>query len=483
MKTLQKINKQTYFALLICLLFFIAYGVLSIIRYNDYGAFGFDLGLRDQTFWQYSNFKVPITTIHFYPFTSILTDHVELIYIPLSSVYWIWSDARTVLLLEPFLVCLSGIAIFLLAKEKKLISPICFALLISYLAFYGVQNAVWFDVHSVSFATSFMAWLVYFLSKNKTRWIVLSFFAAMLSKENIASLTFLIGLVWFIKTKRKIALFIMLTSVVYLFLIFGIYYPHLVTGYRYSNSAGILSNISNLSSFYDTQDKKEVIFYTLSWFGFIPLLNPLFLIPATGDLFNYFVVASQLKSAQGLFMHYRITLAPLMLWATIFTIAKYKFLNNKYVALYLFFCIIIIQYMLHLPLSYLVKSWFWTEPSGVKYINQTLKYLPRNASVVSQNNITPHISQRDRIFTLWPEKKDFLSNSPCKIKTCDWFRWVDDPEYLIVDTSKEWDIRHLLTNRNDYINGLANIEKKGIVKRYKVYGSAILYKVVKNPQN
>src|SRR5438105_1763933 len=85
----------------ICLLFFIAYGVLSLVRYDHYGAFGFDLGLRDQTMWEYSHFKPPITTIHFYPFTSLLTDHIELIYIPISLSYWFWSSPKIILLLEP----------------------------------------------------------------------------------------------------------------------------------------------------------------------------------------------------------------------------------------------------------------------------------------------------------------------------------------------------------------------------------------------
>jgi hypothetical protein len=336
-------------------------------------------------------------------------------------------------------------------------------------------------VHSSSFGASFLAWFIYFLAKKRTRMIIFFFILALVSKENVASLTFLISLVYFIQTRSKLSLYLMAASLAYLFLIFGIYFPHLVDGYRYANGGGLFSNITHVQSFYDTPDKQQVIFQTLAWFGFLPLLNPLFLIPAIGDLFNYFVVASHLKAAQGLFMHYRISLAPLMVWATIYTIVKYKWLNNKYIAIYLFFLAVLFQYTLHLPLSYLAKQWFWHEPVSVKNINEIITYLPKDASVVSQNNITPHISQRDLIFTLWPEKKGFPKNSPCGQPTCDWFRWAGKPEYLIVDSGPDWDIRHLLANREEYIAGLQNMEKSGVIKKYKQKDTATLYKIVKQP--
>lgn len=463
-------------------MFFIAYAVLSIVRFNHYGAFGFDLGLEDQRLWQYSHFKSPASTIHFYPFTNLLTDHVELFYIPLSVFYWIWSNPKFLLLLQSAFVCFSGIAVFLLAKEKKINIFTSYALLISYLTFYGVQNALWFDVHSASFGAAFLAWLLYFLEKKNTKWIIVAFILAISTKENIALLTFFIFLVWFIRTKSKIYLYLMGTSLIYLFLVFGIYFPYFIqNGYRFKNERGLFSNALNYSSLYDTSEKRSVLFYSLAWFGFIPILNPIFLLPALSDLWNYFVVASNLKAAQGLFMHYRITLAPLMVWATIITISRYKWLNKQYVAAYLLFAAIFFQYTLHLPLSYLSKQWFWKEPQGVKNINEVIKYLPKEASVVSQNNIVPHISQREQIFTLWPEKRTFKASSPCANIDCDWFRWSGKPEYLIVDTSVEWDIRHLLISREDYIKGLQNLEKKKVIIKYKQTGNAVLYKILRNP--
>lgn len=144
----------------------------------------------------------------------------------------------------------------------------------------------------------------------------------------------------------------------------------------------------------------------------------------------------------------------------------------------------IVQYALHLPLSYLTKPWFWQRPAGVENIQNIINnYLPKNASVVAQNNIIPHISHRDKIYELYFEKKDFSKNSPCQKPQCNWLKWYDNPQFLFVDTSPEWDIRHLLADRNDFIKGLENLEKAKIISVYKNVNSATLYKVLKNPDD
>ena len=80
-------------------------------------------------------------------------------------------------------------------------------------------------------------------------------------------------------------------------------------------------------------------------------------------------------------------------------------------------------------------------------------------------------------------KKQFIKKSPCGQPICNLFRWTDNLLFLIVDTSSDWDIRHLLANRDDYVNGLVNLEKAKIVQVYKRIGTTTLYKVNINPDN
>jgi len=274
----------------------------------------------------------------------------------------------------------------------------------------------------------------------------------------------------------------MLVSFLYVAFIFLVYFPYIIHfPYPYQNRGGILSNFNPLSLF-DTKEKLQTLFYTGFAYGFIPLLNLFATLPVIADIGTYFVIASDLPGAQGIYAHYRITLAPLLSWSTITVISRFKFLNSKYTAIYLITAVLTIQYILHLPLSYLSKNWFWQEPAAVKTINRVIQnFLPKNASVVAQNNIVPHISHRDKIYSMYPEVKTFLKNSPCGKKDCNWFRWYGSPEFLFVDTSADWDARHLLTDRPTFIDGLHNLEKMGVVKKYKQVGNTVLYKVKENP--
>src|SRR5260221_1513402 len=98
----------------ICLLFFIAYTILGLERYNYFAA-GYDLAVIDQAIWEYAHFMAPISTNHAYAFTPILTDHVELIFLLVAPFYWIWDNVQTLIILQGFLICFSCIPVFLLA--------------------------------------------------------------------------------------------------------------------------------------------------------------------------------------------------------------------------------------------------------------------------------------------------------------------------------------------------------------------------------
>lgn len=481
-----KNKDRNYFflAFFLCVAFFAAYTVLSFVRHSHYQSFGYDLGINDQVVWRYSTFQWPITTIAPFPDKTKLLAHVEFVYALIAPFYWIWSTRRMLLLLEAAVVCLGGLAMYLLARKRGVSHPVSFSILFSYLTFFGVQNAMWFDVHSLSFAAGFLAWFLYFLDRRKVVWTVVFFLLSITAKENIAIITLMISLIYFRKYKDTLTAFLSIASFIYLFSIFFIYFPFVVhTEYLYQNREGLFSN-TNLLSFFDTPEKLRTIFYTLFSFGFIPLLNPFSLLPAFADLGTYFIIGSDLVAAQGLDMHYRVSLAPLLAWATIITINKFKKLDRWYLAVYLVLVACIIQYTLHLPLSYLTKEWFWTEPKAVKNIQYIRShYLPEDASVVAQNNIVSHISQRDKVYSLYPEVKHFEENSPCGDKECRWFRWHGAPEFLFVDTSSEWDARHLLANREDFIEGLTNLEKMGVITRYKYRDTTVLYKVNKNPSD
>lgn len=201
--------------------FFALYLILSSVKHYNFLS-GYDLAIIDQVIWKYSQFKTPLTTIHAIHSQPLLADHVEFIYILLSPTYWLFNSAYTIIFLQTFTICISGLAVYKLAIFKKLKPVVAFALLISYLSFYGIQQAIWSDVHSLVFAAGFLAWFIYFLEKEKVYLSFLFFALALICKEDIALLTLLVSIVQLVIKKNKLSLLFIFLSILYLFLFPGI---------------------------------------------------------------------------------------------------------------------------------------------------------------------------------------------------------------------------------------------------------------------
>ena len=192
-----KLRRTDYLAVLICLLFLGAYLTLALIKHANFWT-GYDLSVDNQIVWEYSRFLAPISTVHAYAFTPVFYDHVEFVYALIAPFYWILPDARMLIILQTIAVILSGIPIYLLAKKYKINNFLSLAFLVSYYMFFGVQNALWSDVHSLTFGVAFLTFFIYFLDTQK-KWPALLFFVlALTSKEDMGLLTFFISLFYFL---------------------------------------------------------------------------------------------------------------------------------------------------------------------------------------------------------------------------------------------------------------------------------------------
>lgn len=261
------LTSPLFLPIILCFFFFIAYAVLGSVRQLHFLS-GYDVAVVDQGIWNYSHFRQAISTNHAYAFTPMLWDHVELIYFGIAPFYWIFDSVYTLIILQAFAICASGIAVFLLAKRYKLKTSIALSLLVSYLMFYGIQNAIWADVHSLVFGVAFAAWFLYFVEKGNAKLSWIFFFLSIFSKEDMALMTLLITSVLFVTKQDKKMLGFIGVSLAYLFAVFYIYFPYFVPGgYRFQSKSGLLSHLQ-LSNFYNTGDKRNVLLDSSIALGF-----------------------------------------------------------------------------------------------------------------------------------------------------------------------------------------------------------------------
>jgi uncharacterized membrane protein len=303
------------------------YSLYSVFRHLRLDSFLFDLGVYDQIIWLFSRGK-PL-------YSSILEshpwgDHFTPTLLLLAPLYWIWDNVIILLLFQAFFAAFGAYPIFLLAKKKT--NDIWLSLIISfsYLAFFGIQNAIAFDFHPIVLATTLLAWLFWLYEEKKycLFWLVLILFLGL--QENFFLLASALGLflIVFYRDFKRGAILFLVCPTIFLFLILYlipsfnqapfIYMPtHLKT----------LTFLGAVKMFFYPYSKIQVMVASFLAFGFLPILTPSVLILLLEEFIQRFV-GTPISTRWILGMHYNAILAPILAFAAILAIQKY-FLKKK----------------------------------------------------------------------------------------------------------------------------------------------------------
>ena len=168
-----------------------AFAVFSLIRYAHLTAAGFDLGIFDQTVWRYSRFELPESSLK--GFENIWGDHFSPILILLAPLYWIWDDARVLLLAQAGLLAAAAVPIFLYGRARLGRLP-AYLFAAAYLLFWGLQSAIDFDFHELAFAPLLIAWLLLAADRRQWRLYFVLLIALLCVKEDQSIVAVFIGL-------------------------------------------------------------------------------------------------------------------------------------------------------------------------------------------------------------------------------------------------------------------------------------------------
>jgi uncharacterized membrane protein len=196
------------------------FGAVTVHKHNTFRSTAYDLGNVDQAVWSTRHGR-PLAMTNVEGLENRLGTHVEPILLPISLLYFIWSDPRTLLLLQTVVIALGAWPVYLLTlralrqsipipSPQSLISsprspipdtasrlaqqalPLTFAL--TYLLFPALQSANMFDFHAVALAPTF--WLFAFYCLETERWPGFALFSVltMSCKEDMPLLVIMLGL-------------------------------------------------------------------------------------------------------------------------------------------------------------------------------------------------------------------------------------------------------------------------------------------------
>lgn len=393
--------------------------VISLVNHQRFLTFGWDLGFYDQIVWQYSKFTVPYSTFVDLP---ALGERFSPILVFFAPFYWLFADARVLLVGQALFAALAALPLYHLGKHLTKSTFVAFVISVSYLSFIGLQRAVFFDFHPDTLMPFFIALVLLFALLKKENLSLLFSFLLLLHKEWVGLLVAAIGIMFIIQKKKSLGVKTFLLGVVgFVFTIYGVILP-LGGSQSQALNLGFLGKtpldaakyaIANpltlLSKLINPFEKLVTAFSSFWPFAFLPLLAPSTLIPILAQFAVRFLDETH-KQSWTLRFHYSASLAPLMAYGAAMGIGIVK--RKKLANLVLLFTSILGMFVFHAPVFSLFKSSFYFEQQWIKNNREILALVPDDAAVAAQNNLAPHLSARKKIYSL-PK--------------------VQDAEYLVVD--------------------------------------------------
>lgn len=454
----------------------VLYTALAVLRHNQYQSGAFDLGIYDQAIWQYSRLQYPYNTIKE---RFILGDHLSLTLPLLAPLYWLWNDARSILIFQAIWIAFSAIPIYYLARFRKLSALTSLSMAFLYSLFYGIQFAIFFDFHPIVIGVGLLAWTIYFYESSRKNLYILFLILTLLTQENMGLALAGIGFIYlFEKKHRKTGLWYILGGISISFIEVKLVSLISPSGYEYWPSLN--SNpFLLLSKLFDSSDKRLVWLYSFSWFSFIPLFSPGGVLAILMDLGQYFLPSKQFGHMVTPFLHHRAIVSIFLVLATIQVLERFK--NQKRIMVVVSMVLVISalaqQYLFHFPLNKLSKPLYWQTESWMNNNDAIIKLIPPDVSVAAAQNLVPHLSHRNQIYLVWPREHEFDTNSPCEKKFCWWLDFSGHPDYLVADLRNDQWATQLLESPENFRSAVVSMEKMGILTREEQLGEIVLFTV------
>jgi uncharacterized membrane protein len=186
------------------MLFYTAlFGTLTWRQQTNFGVFGFDMGIYDQSVWLLSRGHVPFNTIRG---INYFGHHVNLITILFVPFYWLGAGPHFLLLLQTVVLAAGAIPIYLLGRDR-LAEPIAgAAIAVAYLLHPTLQWINWWNFHPDAFMITPLLCCWLFASRRQWRLFAVCALIALSCKEDAAPAVLVLGLLVAVLWKRWVGL-------------------------------------------------------------------------------------------------------------------------------------------------------------------------------------------------------------------------------------------------------------------------------------
>lgn len=176
----------------------VLYLVHSFLRFRNFEAKGYDLGIFDQAVRQYALFREPIVPVKGVDF-NILGDHFHPILALLAPVYWVWDDPRVLNIAMTALLASTAIPVYLFVRRRFThVTALIGAGAV--LLWWPFQAMVNWDFHEIAFGVPVIAWVVWAID-GRRYWLATALSVILLAVREDMGIT-LLAIAMVLATKR-----------------------------------------------------------------------------------------------------------------------------------------------------------------------------------------------------------------------------------------------------------------------------------------
>ena len=411
----------TLIAICITALYSLAAVLVSVNRFKQYEVFYYDFGIYDQAIWKVSRFQAPIIEHLVIGGKWNLADHFTPSMYLLSPLYWLSDKQEIVLAAQAIAVGLSGFFIWSVAahilKNKWYALPV----MMLYLLFVGLQNAIISDLHEVTVMVLPLSVAIWAIVKGRVKTMYLAFVIALGFKESnfllglgLGAFLFLVRPSWW----KHVAI-MGAASLLWGYLTINIFIPYFAgTPYQYMSDFP-KNPVRFMQSFVNSDQKRETLLITFGSFAFLPLLAPITWPLIFQDFVPRFIPEVSGRATLGL--HYSAMIAPIMGLGVAYGLALLFTYVIKHVKVQwavslalMILALYLHQFVYHGPLGLAYNRDFYRHSSEFGFLNKLIELVPKDATVMTQNNLASHFTHQ----TVWLFRPNY-----------DYY----NPEYMVFD--------------------------------------------------
>jgi len=431
------------------LIYTLVFSYVTILKYYAFETYGWDLGIYMQILWNTVHGKPFYYTYELsaVPSGNFLALHFSPLILLIAFFYALFPKAETLLVLQSTALGFGAIPLYMLAKKVLNQRIIALTLATVYLLYPPLHGINWFDFHDEAFLVPFLLLVYYAIESRKIRLLYISVALALSTIEYapiIVASVLLIKLLKMFKIKEiRVHLTILtILSMIYFVIainfatILGLSGAEVTSTYRihvWSNWGTSLPEIALNISTHPLQ--------ALIYMG-TPTLKILYIptILAPVAFLSIFDILEFLPILAWVIPALLSTSPPFGTYLSIHSqypsfIVAQVFASTVYGIRYLFNNSISVRTAMRMAKSLLILGLVFSlflSPLGLTHISafpkitehdvlleKVIDLIPPNASVLTQNNILPHVSNREFVYG-----NDLPKNVV--------------PEYVLIDITNEW---------------------------------------------